>query len=132
MDRCDLHPFVTTLERLNDVYRIAYAKDVDSNHVEIIEQFELTWLDIMKPPYNTTMPLKIHIIVHHLSDFFVLTGTTLRKVSDQVIESAHHKVKTFFDLRPNYNHKEKESVESGKATLAGVIHFNANNLGSVL
>ena len=50
---------------------------------------------------------------------------------NQVVEAAHHKVKTFFDLRPNYNHKEKESIEAGEATLAAVIHFNSNNLGSI-
>ena len=33
-----------------------------------------------------------------------------------------------FESRPNYNHKEKESVESGRATLAGVVHFNSLNI----
>ena len=78
--------------------------------------------------FGINMPLKVHIICEHLSDFFDLYGKTLRKVSDQVVESAHHKVKTFFQSHPNYNHKEKESVESGEATLSGIIHFNTLNI----
>ena len=74
------------------------------------------------------MPLKVHIICEHLSDYFELTGKTLRKASDQVVESSHHKVKFFFESHPNYNHKENESKESCEATLAGVAHFNSINI----
>ena len=72
--------------------------------------------------------LKVHIIAEHLSEYFELTGRTLLKSSDQFVEAAHHKVKAFFDTRSNYNHKEKVSVESGEATLAGVVHFNSINI----
>ena len=44
-----------------------------------------------------------------------------------VVEADHHEVKTFFESRPNYNHKEKEYSEYGRATLAGVVHFNSLN-----
>ena len=60
--------------------------------------------------------------------YFELTGRTLLKSSDQFVEAAHHKVKAFFDTRSNYNHKEKVSVESGEATLAGIVHFNSINI----
>ena len=75
--------------------------------------------------FGITMPVKAHIIAHHLSDYFELTGATLRKCSDQVVESAHHKLKTFFESRPNYNHQNKETVASGKATLHAIAHFNS-------
>ena len=74
------------------------------------------------------LPLKVHIISHHLSDYFDLTGKTLRKVNDQVVESAHSKVRKFFDAHPNYNHKIKTSEASGDATLAGIVHFNTNSI----
>ena len=78
--------------------------------------------------FGNTMPVKVHIICEHLSEYFELTGQTRRKVSDQVVESSQHKVKSFFASHPNYNHKEKESPESGEATLAGVGHFNSINI----
>ena len=40
----------------------------------------------------------------------------------------HHKVKMFFESRPNYNHQNKETLSSGEATLAGIIHFNSINI----
>jgi hypothetical protein len=125
----DLHPFVDTLDKINSVYSISHAKNVATNHRDLIGEFEATWRLLMKD-FNITMPLKVHIICHHLSDFFEMKGTTLRKVSDQVVEAAHHKVKHFFESHPNYNHKEKESLEAGEAALAAIIHFNSNNLSS--
>ena len=74
--------------------------------------------------------MKVHMIIHHLSDYFEETGDTLLKSTDQNVEAAHHKVKTFFDNYPNYNHLTKETEEYGEAAKSAIIHFNANNLGS--
>ena len=85
------------------------------------------WIGLMST-FGINMPLKVHIICEHLSEYFEIYGKTLRKVSDLVVEAAHHKVNTFFESRPNYNHKEKESAESGSATLAGVVYFDSLNI----
>ena len=62
------------------------------------------------------MPLKVHIICHHLSDYFEITGKTLRSTNDQVVESA--------ESRPNFNHQNKETLASGEATLNAIANFN--------
>ena len=123
----DLHCFVDILESINLVYTISFQQGVDPNHQKITAQFEKLWTVAMNK-FEITMPLKVHIICHHLSDFFTTTGQTLRKVNDQVVEAAHHKVKMFFEARPNYNHQNKETLSSGEATLAAIIHFNSINI----
>ena len=75
-------------------------------------------------------PFKVHIIYHHLSNYFELSGQTLRRVNDLVVEASHHKVKQFFENRPNYNHKNKKTIASGEATLKGIVHFNTFNINS--
>ena len=57
-----------------------------------------------------------------------MTGKTLRKVNDQIVEAAHHQVKKVFEARPNYNHHNKATEASGEATLAGITHFNSVNI----
>ena len=121
------HCFVDILEGVNEVYTISFAKDVNVEHQRITARFERLWIVAMDK-HGITMPLKVHIICHHLSDFFELTGKTLRRINDQVVEAAHHKVKVFFENRPNYNHQNKESLASGVATLAAIAHFNAFQL----
>ena len=115
------------LESINQVYTISFQEGVDPNHTAITKQFETLWIIAMEK-FSITMPLKVHIICHHLSDFFTFTGKTLRKVNDQVVEASHHKVKMFFEARPNYNHQNKETLSSGEATLAGIIPFNLINI----
>ena len=97
---------------------------LESRHSDL--SLKIATFYLSTPP--VTMPLKCHIIADHLSDYFNIHGKTLKKVSDQVVEASHHKVKFFFESRPNYNYKEKESKESGEATLAGIIHFNSINI----
>jgi hypothetical protein len=121
--------FVHALDNIKEVYTIMHATTVPSNHREVIKKLENTWRMLMST-FFITMPLKIHILIHHLSEYFETTGSTLRLVTDQVVESAHHKVLMFFKTHPNYNIKDKDTEECGEALLRAVIHFNSNNLGS--
>ena len=123
----DLHSYVDALESIKIIYKIATAKEVDPDHRNIIEKFEEQW-KVLMDEHGETMPLKVHIIVHHLSDYFDEAGKTLRTTSDQFVEAAHHKVKHFIDSHPNYNHVDKSTDEYGQAALASVTHFNSNNL----
>ena len=75
------------------------------------------------------MPVKVHLIIHHLSDYFEATEKTLLKSTDQVVESCHHKVDKFFLTHPNYNHLDKSTDGYGQTALRGVVHLNSNNLG---
>ena len=75
---------------------MAHATNVDPKHREKIAKLETIWKKMMNE-FHITMPLKIHIIIHHLSDFFEETNKTLKNASDQVVEAAHHKVRQFFD-----------------------------------
>ena len=123
----NLHSYVDALESIKKIYQIATAKEVDPNHREIIENFNDEW-KVLMDVHGETMPLKVHIIVHHLSDYFEETGKTLRTTSDQFVEAAHHKVKHFIEAHPNYNHTDKSTEEYGQAILSCVTHFNCNNL----
>ena len=126
----NLHIFVDALKQVKEIYRIAHATTVEVDHREKIELFRNTWLTLMRD-YGQTMPLKIHLILDHLSDYFEMEGKTLRNTNDQFIESCHAKVRKFFDNHPNFKHKDKSTDKYGKAALAAVVHFNSNNLGSV-
>jgi len=114
---------VDILESINQVYTISFQEGVAPNHKEITKQFETLWIIAMEK-FAITMPLKVHIICHHLSDFFTFTGKTLRKVNDQVVEASHHKVKMFFVARPNYNHQNKETLSNCESSVSNfVLHF---------
>ena len=65
----DLHCFVDILESINQVYTISFQEAVAPNHKEITKQFETLWLIAMEK-FTITMPLKVHIICHHLSDYW--------------------------------------------------------------
>ena len=125
-----LHTFVEALRQVAIVYKISTAKSVVSNHREILEKFKLTWITLMEN-FGITMPLKVHIIVDHLSDYFELEHQTLRDTNDQFIEACHAKVRKFFENHPNYHFKDQSSDKYGEALLAAIVHFNSNNLGRV-
>ena len=57
-----------------------------SNHRAVFSEFGDTWLVVMKK-FQVTMPLKDHIILHHLSDYMEFTGKTLFHVTYQVGEA---------------------------------------------
>ena len=105
---------------------MATARKVDPAHRIIIEKSEEEWEALMDN-HEETMPLEVNIIIHHLSDYFDEAGKTLRMISDQFVEAAHHKVKHFIESHPNYNHVDKFTEEYGEAILSCVAHFNWYN-----
>ena len=123
-----LHPFVNALEKVKCVYTIAHARSVVKNHREVISEFGDSWLVLMQ---NFQVTMKVHIILHHLSDYMEITGKTLCHANDQVGEAVHHSVKQFIECHPNYNHTDKSTEEYGEDILTGIKHFNANNIGSI-
>ena len=125
-----LHTFVEALRQVAIVYQISTAKSVVTNHREILQNFKHTWITLMEN-FGITMPLKVHIIVDHLSDYFELEHQTLRDTNDQFIEACHAKVRKLFENHPNYHFKDKSSYKYGEALLAAIVHFNSNNLGKV-
>ena len=86
----NLHIFVDALKQVKEIYRIAHATTVEVDHREKIELFRNTWLTLMQD-FGQTMPLKVHIILDHLSDYFEMEGKTLRNTNDQFIEACHAK-----------------------------------------
>ena len=54
---------------------------------------------------------KLHIVFEHLSEYFELSGKTLRKKTDQTVEATHSKFDNFIRA---HNYKIRD-VESGKA-----------------
>ena len=56
---------------------------------EKIELFRNTWLTLMKD-HGQTMPLKVHIILEHLSDYFEQEGKTLISSLKHVIQKSEN------------------------------------------
>ena len=86
--------FVDFLECVQEVYEMSHNINLTPNHRDIIKTFEDMWMQLHQK-YKIGMQLKIHIIVHHLSDYFDLTGETLLKATDQVVEAVHQRVNHF-------------------------------------
>ena len=71
---------------------------------------------------------KLHIIFEHLPEYFELTGKTLRKKTDQTVESIHAKLDKFIRSH-NYQIRDVNSEKAGKYLLRAIKHFKRYNLG---
>ena len=44
------------------------------------------------------MPLKVHVLVHHLSEYFALTGKTMRYTNGEFVETLHSTLRKFEEV----------------------------------
>ena len=81
-------PFIDALRDLKSVYEISHQTEVHPNHREIINKFEMS---MMKLHEKFAVPItpKLHIVFEHLSEYFELSGKTLRKKTDQTLEATY-------------------------------------------
>ena len=110
-------------------YEISHQKEVNPNHREIINKFEMS---MMKLHEKFAVPItpKLHIVFEHLSEYFEMSGKTLRKKTDQTVEATHSKFDNFIRAH-NYKIRDVESEKAGEYLLKAVKHFNSYNLGKI-
>ena len=80
--------------------------------------------------FDVPITPKLHIVFEHLSEYFELSGKTLRKKMDQTVEATHSKFDNFIRAH-NYKIRDVESEKAGQYLLKAVKHFNSYNLGKI-
>ena len=78
--------------------------------------------------FDLSMPLKVHVILHHYMDFFESFGETLLSYSDEVTEAMHSQIRLFEDAQRYINNK-KGSISHAKMQHRSTVHINSINLG---
>ena len=78
--------------------------------------------------FDISMPLKMHVILHHYMEFFETFGETLLTYSDEVCESMHSQIRLFEDAHHYINNK-KGSISHKNMQHRSTVHLNSLNLG---
>ena len=77
--------------------------------------------------FDLSMPLKVHVILHHYMDFFESFGETLLSYSDKITEAMHSQIRLFEDAHRCINNK-KGSSSHAKIQHRSTVHINSINL----
>ena len=75
--------------------------------------------------FGLTMPLKVHIIVDQLSDYFKLENLTLRHTNDQFIEACHTLQKSRSYLKTIQIISTRTSLVTNMARLSWQVSYNS-------
>ena len=106
---------------------MAHKKEVVENHRDIVKKLEDSVMKLNKE-FKVPVTPKLHIIFEHLPEYFELTGKTLRKKTDQTVESTHAKLDKFIRSH-NYQIRDVNSEKAGEYLLRAIKNFNSYNLG---
>ena len=125
-----MYSIFDSLRDLKEVYGMAHKKEVVENHRDIVKKLEDSVMKLNKE-FKVPVTPKLHIIFEHLPEYFELTGKTLRKKTDQTVESTHAKLDKFIRSH-NYQIRDVNSEKSGEYLLRAIKHFNSYNLGKLI
>ena len=129
-DQIDHADFVTHLKHISTIHYFATRKDLDRDAARVaIDDFLEHW-DQMRDKFDLSETLKLHIIKHHLMDYFELTGEALLSVTDEVTEAVHSALR-FHDEAHGYTINMKGSPMHMKQQHRSSVSFNSRNLGDV-
>ena len=82
----------------------------------------------LQEKFNVSMPLKMHVILHHYQDFFDLSGETLLSYSDEITEAMHSQIRLFEDAH-RYINNQKGSSSHARMQHRSTVHLNSVNIG---
>ena len=64
------------------------VSDVLGDFSKVLHDFKVNF-EFLNEEFLLPMTLKIHVILHHYSDYFQWTGTTMRNTNTEFTETAH-------------------------------------------
>ena len=104
--------FVEYLRSIGKVNKICTSSNVDIDNVKsVLEEFRTKFTQLQEG-FNLSQTLKIHIIMDHLEDYFKLSGQSLLRSSDELVEATHSKLGKF-----EQTHNYKRNNIGSPATL---------------
>ena len=77
--------------------------------------------------FDISMPLKMHIIVHHYRDYFEQRRETLLKYTDEFTESMHSQLRQFEESH-HYKNLKFECESHAEAQNKSIVHINSLNI----
>ena len=82
----------------------------------------------MRDKFDLSETLKIHLIKHHMMDYFELTGQSFLAVTDEVTEAVHSALR-LHDEAHGYTINMKGSTIHMMKQHKSTVSFNSRNLG---
>ena len=119
--------FVQHLSNLGQLNRAVNMKNLDIGLVKtLISDIEFVFKQLQQH-FDISMPLKMHIIVHHYRDYFEQSGETLLKYTDEFTESMHSQLRQFEESH-HYKNLKFECETHAEAQHKSIVHLNSLNI----
>ena len=119
--------FVQHLSNLGQLNRAVNMKNLDIGLVKtLISDIEFVFKQLQQH-FDISMPLKMHIIVHHCRDYFEQSGETLLKYTDEFTESMHSQLRQFEESH-HYKNLKFECETHAEAQHKSIVHINSLNI----
>ena len=120
--------FIQYLETLGHLNVAVNLKNLDMELIGgIINRLDNIF-QLLQARFDLSMPLKVHVILHHYMDFFETSGETLLSYSDEITEAMHSQIRLFEDAHRYINNK-KGSSSHARMQHRSTVHINSINLG---
>ena len=125
--------FQLFVKHLHNLGQLNVAVNMKTLRLELLRtligDIEKIFKDLQKH-FDISMPLKIHIIIHHYLDHFELTGETLLAYTDEFTESMHSQLRQFEESH-HYKNLKFGSDSHARSQHKSIVHINSNNIGWV-
>ena len=119
--------FVKHLQNLGQLNRAVNMKSLDIELLRtLISDIEEVFTKL-QTHFDISMPLKMHIIIHHYRDYFEQSGETLLKYTDEFTESMHSQLRQFEESH-HYKNLKFESKSHAEAQNKSIVHINSLNI----
>ena len=120
--------FIDHLESLGNLNKTVNLRSLDKDLIENIIQKIASNFQTMQEMFDISMPLKMHVILHHYLEFFETFGESLLTYSDEVCEAMHSQIRLFEDAH-RYINNQKGSASHASMQHKSTVHINAINFG---
>ena len=84
----DVGVAINYLKNLRELHRVCLENEIDPDYKLILDDFENNFNHLYEN-IELNMTLKVHVILHHFTQYFELTNSTMKDTNGEFVETLH-------------------------------------------
>ena len=124
----DVGVAINYLRNLRELHRVCLENEIDPDYKLILDDFENNFNHLYEN-IELNMTLKVHVILHHFTQYFELTNSTMKDTNGEFVETLHSSLRIHEEKHGFKIVRKLGTTTHLKKSKSSLVSFNSKRAG---
>ena len=119
---------INYLRNLRELHMVCLENEIDPDYILILDDFENNFNHLYEN-IELNMTLKVHVILHHFTQYFELTNSTMKDTNGEFVETLHSSLRIHEEKHGFKIVRKLGTATHLKKSKNSLVSFNSKRAG---